>query len=274
MNHTQHITGSIFDPPVGLRVKNEIPIEGGGIFDRLKKALSSGINKGINLIAKPPYPGFDGEFHSVLKVPGQGLQRASFCGPGTQLIERIKRGDRPLTEVDAACFEHDKGYYRAKNTTDSRLRDMEAVRRMGDMRRSGADSKFNILQPEMVLRAKMALEDTGILDKSKFISTEPPTSEGLALVGNGFFDDLGRDLKKISKRGRDSRGGGFFRDVANTFVDYDGAERSRGRGLAELENLKMMGFGNYKKSTDLGFIPPTIKKADPLKKLRGRIRAR
>jgi len=43
-----------------------------------------------------------GEIH----LPG-GYQ---FCGPGTKVTKRLKRGDRGINILDKACREHDKAY--------------------------------------------------------------------------------------------------------------------------------------------------------------------
>lgn len=40
----------------------------------------------------------------------------SYCGPGTKLQERLKRGDPPLNPLDAACKEHDIAYSQTKDT--------------------------------------------------------------------------------------------------------------------------------------------------------------
>lgn len=58
------------------------------------------INKGVDLL---PF-----ELH----VPG-GYQ---YCGPGTKLEKRLKRGDPGINPLDKACKEHDIAYSQSSNT--------------------------------------------------------------------------------------------------------------------------------------------------------------
>ena len=43
----------------------------------------------------------------------------NFCGPGTNLEERLARGDKPINELDACCMVHDIVY---SETNDSSKR--------------------------------------------------------------------------------------------------------------------------------------------------------
>jgi len=45
-----------------------------------------------------------------LHLPGY-----QFCGPGTKLVERLKRGDKETNPLDAACREHDILYSQFKD---------------------------------------------------------------------------------------------------------------------------------------------------------------
>lgn len=46
-----------------------------------------------------------------LHIPGY-----QYCGPGTKLQERLKRGDPGINPLDAACKQHDIAYYTYKDT--------------------------------------------------------------------------------------------------------------------------------------------------------------
>tara|TARA_Y100001963_G_scaffold113369_1_gene157017 strand:- start:31 stop:330 length:300 start_codon:yes stop_codon:yes gene_type:complete len=39
----------------------------------------------------------------------------NFCGPGTNLEERLARGDKPINELDACCMVHDIVYSQTKD---------------------------------------------------------------------------------------------------------------------------------------------------------------
>jgi len=49
----------------------------------------------------------------------------NFCGPGTELEERLARGDRPINELDAACLVHDVAYADSKNRRVRSKADMQ-----------------------------------------------------------------------------------------------------------------------------------------------------
>ena len=46
-----------------------------------------------------------------------------FCGPGTNLEERLSRGDRGINELDEACREHDIAYTQYKDNESRRIAD-------------------------------------------------------------------------------------------------------------------------------------------------------
>jgi len=42
----------------------------------------------------------------------------NFCGPGTKLKQRLKRGDRGINQLDEACRVHDIAYPQYKDLAD------------------------------------------------------------------------------------------------------------------------------------------------------------
>jgi len=50
------------------------------------------------------------QYRIELHLPGY-----QFCGPGTKLAERLKRGDKGMNPLDAACREHDITYSQFKD---------------------------------------------------------------------------------------------------------------------------------------------------------------
>lgn len=105
-------------------------------------------------------PGFPGERHALLKVDG-GLVKGNYIGPGTQVMKRLRRGDRPVSEVDRVAKAHDLRYAIAKNTKDTRAADKKMVASVKQIKREGTDSRFNTAQADLI-RAKMGLEDLGL----------------------------------------------------------------------------------------------------------------
>ena len=52
----------------------------------------------------------------INKLPFEAhLPTYNFCGPGTKLQERLKRGDRGINQLDEACKVHDIAYSRSKD---------------------------------------------------------------------------------------------------------------------------------------------------------------
>lgn len=46
------------------------------------------------------------------------LRKYQFCGPGTKLEKRLRRGDPGINPLDRACKEHDIAYAKSSNLTD------------------------------------------------------------------------------------------------------------------------------------------------------------
>ncbi len=70
-----------------------------------------------------------GEKHAVLWT-SKGPKRANFCGPGTQLEKRLKRGDKPVSNSDAICLRHDLAYSKATSYEDERIADENMLQEM------------------------------------------------------------------------------------------------------------------------------------------------
>lgn len=112
-------------------------------------------------------PLFEGEQHSPLIVNGK-MRVARFVGPGTQIIKRIKRGDKPLTETDAVAELHDINYSLSSNLDDVRNADLRMINKLKEIEQKKLDNKLNILAGKKAIETKVWLEDKGLLDKNKF----------------------------------------------------------------------------------------------------------
>lgn len=80
-----------------------------------KQTLKTKRGRGLvnNLIDKLPF-----ELH---------LRNYQFCGPGTKLEERLKKGQRGINTLDSACREHDIAYSQSKNLGDRHRADADLI---------------------------------------------------------------------------------------------------------------------------------------------------
>ena len=73
----------------------------GRIGSELSNAYSSEIGTSLRNILpnsdETARPGFPGEKHAILKLPNGKYGVGNYIGPGTHLVERLKRGDPPRT---------------------------------------------------------------------------------------------------------------------------------------------------------------------------------
>lgn len=121
---------------------------------------------------------FEGENHGVLWVPGKGFERANFMGPGTNILARIKRGDRGKTAIDKISHLHDIDYTLASGTarTDAeqirlaREADERMIRSGWKAFKDGKENAFNLVEGAGLIKAKNLLEDWKILSPKKFLS--------------------------------------------------------------------------------------------------------
>lgn len=103
-----------------------------------------------------------------MHVPG-GYQ---YCGPGTKLEKRLKRGDPGINPLDSACKEHDIAYDKSK---DSKIRSL-------------ADKKLQDIALNRVISKDAS---TGERAAAILVSGAMKSKRSLAKIGSG--------LKKIKK---------------------------------------------------------------------------
>jgi hypothetical protein len=73
----------------------------GGLLSKVGNLIGGVVNRAVDLLPV--------ELH----IPGY-----QFCGPGTHLEQRLRRGDRGINPLDSACREHDIAYARSSDTTE------------------------------------------------------------------------------------------------------------------------------------------------------------
>lgn len=123
-----------------------------------------------------------GETHAWLWANHHPV-RAHFCGPGTNLKERLRRGDKPVNKLDAICLRHDQAYAAATNVDDIRRADEAMV---AAMRAENDITRFERIEVGGPIQAKMAAEDLRILRRDAFAGD-------LAGLGN---DEIDLETKK------------------------------------------------------------------------------
>ncbi len=136
-------------------------------------------------------PGFKGEMH----LPGH-----SYCGPGTNIDIRLKRGDPGLNQLDRACKVHDIDYALAKTPGDVRAADRKFLSNIKKAK-SGRYSHKKLIQT--IFNAKMRKEDKGKLSHGKYAydSANQPkmSSEELTKHRDAAQETIGEGAAGIDK---------------------------------------------------------------------------
>ena len=109
----------------------------------------------------------DGEIHAPMYTK-DGFKFGSFIGPGTDVYGGIRRGAKPVGKVDKTAKLHDIMFTLAQNPDDVRAADLRMVRNLDRIQKEKGDYKFNIYMGKLPIKAKMKLEDWGILRKGSF----------------------------------------------------------------------------------------------------------
>ena len=122
---------------------------GAGILtDVFQKGLQYKKVQGADLL-------FPGEAHTILKTGALGKKRmANYMGPGTQVKQRVQRGDEPVSDMDRISQAHDVRYSLAKRPQDVREADVRFLKKA----RTSTDYNFNKAQGIGGVAAKYALE--------------------------------------------------------------------------------------------------------------------
>jgi hypothetical protein len=129
---------------------------------------------------------FQGERHALINLPTGGSGFANYLGPGTNVIERIKRQDPPRTPVDEAAMAHDIRYSLAKNIEDLRKADELMIKEIN----ARTDTSMNVFLGKRIIQAKIKAEDYGLLRKDRFATPDfaPPTPDETSLLQKALDD--------------------------------------------------------------------------------------
>ena len=115
---------------------------------------------------------FKGEKHMIMIDRKNGIKRAEYCGPGTNVEDRDRLGIQPLNETDNVCKKHDKDYIRIIETKLDMVRkgkmvrkaDEDMIKRLENLRNPNAFIARN------AIKIKMKAEDLGLIKNTRFIS--------------------------------------------------------------------------------------------------------
>lgn len=281
----------------------EAEMEGMGFGDMLRKlmknapdlskdissAYSSNLGTDLkNLIPSSDAtarPSFPGEKHAILKLPNGRPGIANYMGPGTNVIERLKRGDKGRTPADTVAKRHDIDYTLAsgKSTKEEQLKavrqaDNRMVNSLKDISsgKHGGDSRLNIQTGLRLIQAKKLGEDLGVLSRSKFagpLETIPQADQVLLLNNQqeleqeGFGVELPGDalksklLKKMSRKNmiKKHTGASYSKTYPDT-KNYKLKQAVVGQG--------MMGYGLFTDIASALKLNPDKKIMDTVKKIK------
>lgn len=160
------------------RVKK--PTKGTGLYDTVVNKLTGSKLR-------------DGEKHAILYTK-DGFKAASFMGPRTSIVERLKKNVKPITKSDKTAMAHDIRYTLAKNTDDVRDADIKMINKLSKIADEGSDYKFNIYMGKLPIQAKMKLEDWGLLPKTAFTKAQGLKNEADRPI-------LEENLKRLEQEG-------------------------------------------------------------------------
>lgn len=166
------------NPPNEIYLGKKIKIKGSGFYDSNedkwynRKLSKSGKGFVDNLLSS--YNIFPQEFEGEKHIPlikDKKLKMAQFCGPGTKIEKRIKRGDKGITRTDNICKSHDIDYLNIANSNLSNKEKGNLVRE-ADKKMIGKLDKINSINSNIVkkgIQTKILAENIGLLKKHKFV---------------------------------------------------------------------------------------------------------
>ena len=280
--------------------EQDLEMEGMGFGDMLRKlmknapdissAYSSNLGTDLkNLIPSSDAtarPSFPGEKHAILKLGNGRPGIANYMGPGTNVIERLKRGDKGRTPADTVAKRHDIDYTLAsgKSSKEEQLKAIRTAdnRMVNSLKqissgKHGGDSQLNIQTGLRLIQAKKLGEDLGVLSRSKFAGPleSIPQADQVLLLNNqqeleqeGYGVELPGDalksklLKKMSRKNtikNYSKGASY----SKTYPDTKGYKLNQavvGQGMS--------GYGLFTDIASALKINPDKKIMDTVKKVK------
>ena len=135
---------------------------GSGMVDTAKEIYK--ISKAL-LTEKQKYPG---EKHALQRTKEGEYKFGNYIGPGTNLKQRIRDDDIPLSMSDTVAQAHDLRYALSDNYDDARVADEKMISKLQDMKAKKQDDDFNIRQGLYGIDGKVVLEDKLRIPRNTF----------------------------------------------------------------------------------------------------------
>ena len=143
------------------------------------------------------------EMHARLWADG-GLRKASYMGPGTDLIGRLRRGDKPISGADKVSQAHDIRYTLANGDRAAERKADEIM--VAKLKDSSVDNRFNRAMGSIPIRAKMAAENKGVFPKGYMSKGPALSAEDRELVSTNLdalemegFGKPGHRLRQMAR---------------------------------------------------------------------------
>ena len=215
-------------------------------------------------------PQFANENHAILQLPNGKIGTANYMGPGTQVLQRLKRGDPPRNPVDQTAQMHDTQYQLSRlapNKEEQSKLVREADNRMIQNLQRVKDTPFNKGLGIAFIKGKMIGEDLGVIDKTAYVGSLTKLSnadenillqtkadleqKGYGLPGENLKNKLLKSTRKMKVAGEtlsyNLTGANGFSGVSRnkTFVDskpfsYDYTQQGDGGDLENLIKTKLI----------------------------------
>ena len=141
------------------------------------KAVNALTNLGMRVLksgAKVKEDSLPGETHGILQMPDGSYERAAYMGPGTNIVRRLKRGDKGKTAVDKIAKRHDLDYSLATTPQDVRDADNRMVSAVKAVEKRKGDQAWNLRQGKLMIPKILAEKVTG---KTFFNDLKGPRNE-------------------------------------------------------------------------------------------------
>ena len=103
---------------------------------------SSLLSVGKNILKKIPVGGIVNSAIDALPVELHLPGNYQYCGPGTRLQERLKRGDPGINKLDQACKKHDIVYSKYSDSLQRTIADKDLAKEAWE-RVKAADSSLS-----------------------------------------------------------------------------------------------------------------------------------
>ena len=175
----------------------------------------------------------DGEIHAP-QYTKDGWKFGSFIGPGSDAIGRIRDGVKPVGRSDKVAKAHDLRYGLAKTPADVRAADLRMIQKLNQIQKEGKDYRINTMMGKLPIKAKMLMEDLGIMKKGSFSDMKG--------FSNADDEKVARDeLTKLDMKGYGKK------KKPNAWTTHVSNVRAKNKGKSYKECLKLASE-SYKKN--------------------------